>query len=38
MGDIAETEFNMNNIAPDVSDRARMKGDYFNAGDDDDED
>ena len=38
MGDIAETEFNMNNVAPDVSDRARMKGDYFNAGDDDDED
>ena len=38
MGDIAETEFNMNNVAPDVSDRARMKGNYFNAGDDDDED
>ena len=38
MGDIAETEFNMNNIAPGISDRAKMKGDYFNAGDDDDED
>ena len=38
MGDIAATEFNMNNLAPSVSDRARMKGDYFNAGDDDDED
>ena len=38
MGDIAETEFNMNNVAPDVSDRARMKDNYFNAGDDDDED
>ena len=38
MGDIAETEFNMNNVAPNASDRARMKGDYFNAGDDDDED
>jgi len=38
MGDIAETEFNMNNVAPGVSDRARMKGDYFNTGDDNDED
>ena len=38
MGDIAETEFNMNNVAPNASGRTEMKNKYFSALYDDDED